>query len=239
MAKGCSSKPLLALAAAAAALSGCAGGGPQLPTLSLPSAPTVEAASQSASTPPPPAPGAAQQAGVVIDQTGGQGGSATDIYSRIASGAMKCWFAAGGPLKADYVYHANAAPASRGGKAQIIIHRRDSTQPNPRGPKAYVADIDPTGESSATIKIENLKMTDAFATAMTNDITRWTKGEDGCAPSTAVAGWVPSEDHPAAAADPAAGVKGKPAKKAKPKAKAAQAHAKPSTGTPLRASAND
>ena len=238
MADSCSFKALLALTAAAA-LSGCAGGAPQLPTLSLPSAPSVEAASQAAATPPPSAPGAAQQTGSVVDQTGGQGGSATDIYSRVATGAMKCWFAVGGPLKSDYVYHATAAPPSRGGKAQIVIHRRDATQPNPRGPKAYLVDIDPTGDASATVRTENLKMTDAFATAMTGDITRWTKGGDGCNPSSAVAGWTPAAPQPIAEATPATKPKTAKKAKAKPKDKAAPAQAKAPASPPLKASADN
>jgi hypothetical protein len=210
-----------------------------LPTLSLPSAPTAEAAAQPAATPPPSAPGAAQQTGTVIDQIGGEGGSATDIYSRIATGAMKCWFAVGGPLKPEYVYHATAAPASRGGKAQIVIHRRDPTQPNPRGPKAYLVDIDPTGDASATVKTENLKMTSAFAAAMTADITRWTKGGDGCSSSSAVAGWTPAAPQPAAETTPAS--KPKTAKKAKPKAKnkAASAQAKAAASQALKTSASN
>jgi hypothetical protein len=236
MADSCSSKALLALAAAVA-LAGCAGGGAQLPTLSLPSAPSVEAASQQATTPPPSAPGAAQQTGNVIDQIGGQGGSATDIYSRVATGAMKCWFAVGGPLKTDYVYHATAAPPSRGGKAQIVIHRRDPTQPNPRGAKAYLVDIDPTGEASATVRTENLKMTDAFATAMTSDITRWTKGEEGCSQSSAVAGWTPAIPQPIAEATPA--TKPKTVKKAKAKSKAKAVPAQAPASPPLKTSTDD
>jgi len=210
-----------------------------LPTLSLPSAPSVEAASQPAATPPPSAPGAAQQTGKLVDQIGGEGGSATDIYSRVATGAMKCWFSVGGPLKADYVYHATAAPASRGGKAQIVIHRRDATQPNPRGPKAYLVDIDPTGEASATVRTENLKMTDAFASAMTGDITRWTKGEDGCSQSSAVAGWTPAAPQPIADAAPAP--KSKTAKKAKAmsKDKTAPAQAKAPASPPLKTTADN
>lgn len=239
MADSCSSKALLALAAAMA-LSGCAGGGAQLPTLSLPSAPSVEASQQQATTPPPSAPGAAQQTGILIDQAGGQGGSATDIYSRVASGAMKCWFAVGAPLKSDFVYHATAAPASRGGKAQIVIHRRDPTQPNPRGAKAYVVDIDPTGEASATVKAENLTMTDAFASAMTSDITRWTKGEEGCSQSSAVAGWTPAAPQPVAEAAPASKPKAAKKTKAKPKkAKATTTQAKPPASPPLKASAEN
>lgn len=243
MADGCSSTALLALATGLI-LSGCAGSAPKLPTLSLPTAPSVEAASEAAATRPPSAPGAAQETGTVVDQTGGQGGSATDIYSRVATGAMKCWFTVGGPLKTDYVYHATAAPPSRGGKAQILIHRRDATQANPRGPKAYLVDIDPTGEASATVRVENMKMTDAFATAMTGDITRWTKGESGCSPSSAVAGWTPSAPQPVAEAVPAAKPKvgKKPSAKAKDNSKskdlAAPAQAKASASPQQKTSAD-
>ena len=83
---------------------------------------------------------------------------------------------ANGPLKKDYIFHATADAPSRGGKAQIVIHQRDPTQPNPRGAKAYLVSIDPTGESSATIKTENLKMTDAFAAAMTDDVGALVEG---------------------------------------------------------------
>ena len=50
-------------------------------------------------------------------------GSATEIYSRIATGAMGCWFGASGPLKKDYIYHADADAPSRGGKAEIVQQR--------------------------------------------------------------------------------------------------------------------
>jgi hypothetical protein len=229
MANGCSSKARLALITTVL-LSGCAGGGVQAPTLSLPSVPSVGSISQQPTPQALAAPGTTQPAGILVDQTGGIGGSETDIYSRLASGAMKCWFAVGGPLKKDYVYHATAAPASRGGKAEIIIHERDTTHPNPRGLKSYIVNIEPTGENSATVRAENLKMTDAFAGAMTNDVARWTKGEDGCSQAPGLAGWTPSL--PAtASATPAAKPKAKRSKKAKAKHKAAQskASARPST----------
>jgi hypothetical protein len=228
MANGCSSKARLALIAAVL-LSGCANGGAQAPALSLPTLPSVGSISDQPAQQPLANPASTQPAGVLIDQTGGVGGSATDIYSRLASGAMKCWFAVGGPLKKDYVYHATADPASRGGKAQIVIHERDTTQPNPRGLKSYVVNIEPTGENSATVRAENLKMTDAFAGAMTNDVARWTKGEDGC--SQGVAGWTPSIPQETASATPAAKAKAKRSKKAKAKHKTAKvkAAAQPST----------
>jgi hypothetical protein len=223
MANGCSSKARLALITTVL-LSGCAGGGVQAPTLSLPSVPSVGSISQQPTPQPLAAPGSTQPAGLLIDQSGGVGGSATDIYSRLASGAMKCWFAVGGPLKKDYVYHATAAPASRGGKAEIVIHERDTTRPNPRGLKSYIVNIEPTGENSATVRAENLKMTDAFAGAMTNDVARWTKGEDGCSQAPGVAGWTPSLPA-AASATPAAKSKAKKAKKGKGRRNPAQAKA--------------
>jgi len=163
---------------AAAALSACAGdGGLQLqPPDAVQNAPSVGSL---------PRPAAANS----IHQSGG---SATELYSRIARGAMSCWFAVGGPLKKDYVYHASADAPSRGGKAEILIHQRDTTQPNPRGPKAFQVEIQPTGESSATITTENLKLSDAYARSVTDDVARWAKGEEGCTGSSTAAGWAPA-----------------------------------------------
>ncbi len=193
----------------AAALPGCAGNGPELQSLSVqPAAETVTAVTTS--------PEAAESKGVTIP---GATGSATDIYSEIARGAMGCWFAVGGPLKKDYIFHATADAPSRGGKAEVVIHERDPTQPNPRGPKAYVIEIQPTGEASASVTAENRKMSDAFATAMTDDISRWSKGQEGCIGASTPASWAPALPETAAAA-PAP-------KKGKTKAKLKAAQAKP------------
>jgi predicted small secreted protein len=195
---------LLLAPLAAATLSACAGVGQDVQQLSLPKlpAPTISSTSQTGpQTNPTPAP-------VTVDQPVG---SATDIYARVAQGAMSCWFGANGPLKKDYIFHANADAPSRGGKAQITIHRRVPTQPNPRGAKAYLVNIDPTGESTATVKAENLKMSDDFASAMTDDVARWSRGDQGCSGNSTAAGWAPA---PPAAAVPAATTT-RPTKKAK------------------------
>ena len=128
-------------------------------------------------------------------------GSATEVYSRVASGAMSCWFGAAGPLKKDYIYHAEADAPSRGGKSEITIHVRDPAQPNPRGAKAYRINIEPAGET-ASLATENLKMPDAYANAMTSDVGRWSKGDQGCAGAStaAAAGWAPQTPLPAAPA---------------------------------------
>jgi len=206
-------RPTLAFLAllAAAGLSACAGGGQQAPTLNLPSlpSPSVGAIPQSTISQGPTDTG--QSTPVAVDRPVG---SATELYSRVASGAMSCWFATNGPLKKDYIFHATADAPSRGGKAEIVIHQRDPTQPNPRGVKAFLVEIEPTSESTAQIKTENLKMTEAFAASMTDDVGRWSKGDQGCVGTSTAAGWAPS---PPEAAAPAAKPKVK-----KGKLKAAQ-----------------
>jgi hypothetical protein len=134
---------------------------------------------------------------------------------------MSCWFGASGPLKKDYIYHAEADAPSRGGKSEITIHARDPGQPNPRGAKAYRINIEPAGEA-ASLATENLKMPDAYALAMASDVGRWSKGDQGCAGAStaAAAGWIPQPPLPAVAA--AAGKKVAAAKKSKPKTVAAK-----------------
>ncbi len=107
-------------------------------------------------------------------------GSATELYARIARGALGCWFSPKGGMKKDYIYHAEADAPSRGGKAEIVVHARDPSQPNPRGAKAYKVLITPKSETSATVVTENLRMPEAQGAAMTSDVNRWAKGEQGC-----------------------------------------------------------
>ena len=197
-------RPTLAFSAllAAAGLSACAGAGQQAQTLNLPSlpSPSVGSIAQDTVSQGAAVPGmgdGGQATPIAIDQPVG---SATELYSRVARGAMSCWFAANGPLKKDFIFHATADAPSRGGKAEIVIHRRDPTQPNPRGAKAYLVEIEPTGESTAAIKTENLKMTEAFAASMTDDVGRWSKGDQGCEGASTAAGWAPAPPETAAPA---------------------------------------
>ena len=39
-------------------------------------------------------------------------GPPTEIYARLARGAMACWFGNDGPLKSNYIFHGEAAPPS-------------------------------------------------------------------------------------------------------------------------------
>ncbi len=158
-----------ALVAAVLATTGCASGSG--PSLSLPEIPKLESVAAITVTEEAPV------------------GSATEIYTRVARGAMTCWFAANGPLKKDYIYHAAADAPSRGGKAEIVVHVRDTGAQNPRGAKAYRINIDPTGENAAAVKTENLKMSDAYAAAMAADVGRWSRGDQGCRGASTVVGW--------------------------------------------------
>lgn len=203
-----------------AALAGCAGNTPEIQSLSS-GAPTEPPSPSAGAVSASPA-GNGEPAGVPVS---GAVGSATDIYAHIARGAMACWFAVNGPLKKNYIFHAAAEAPSRGGGGQavITIHERDPSQANPRGVKAYVVEIQPTGEASANVRVDNRKMSDAYAAAMTDDISRWAKGEEGCTgPSTPVA-WAPKSLEAVAEAPT------KKSKKAKPKASPAKAAPKPSS----------
>lgn len=135
-------------------------------------------------------------------------GSATEVYSRVGRGAMACWFGAKGPLKENFIYHADADPASRGGKAEIVIHVRDPGQPNPRGSKAYRIHIVPAGESS-TLTTENLKMPEDAAKFMSDDVNRWSRGDTACTGSQPAAGWSPKDPGSEEPSKPASLRKGK------------------------------
>ena len=160
-----SGKRACRLIAASALLAGCSGG-PDAPSAALPKLTDLTAALPEIQTEPE--------------------GSATDLYARIARGALGCWFSPKGGMKKDYIYHAEADAPSRGGKAEIVVHVRDDSQPNPRGAKAYKVLITPKDEASATVVTENVRMPEAQAVSMTQDVNRWAKGEQGCeAASTA------------------------------------------------------
>jgi hypothetical protein len=106
-------------------------------------------------------------------------GAPTEVYARVARGAMACWFGTDGPLKANYIYHAEAEPPSQGGKAEIVIHEIDRTSENPRGLRAYRIAIVPSGEVSS-LAIENLKLPEPLASSMEKDVHRWAAGGIGC-----------------------------------------------------------
>lgn len=154
-------------ALAAASGGGCSGNGSSLPSL-------------------PELTGTLSEATIV--------GSPTEVYERIARGALSCWFGSAGPLKADYVYHAEADPPGKGGKAEISIHERNRLSDNPKGQRAYRIGIALENDSTA-LTFENVKMPEATAKSMEADARRWGSGAIGCAEAQS-GGWSESTPQP-------------------------------------------
>lgn len=178
-------------------LTGCAGGGGTTNALKLPSLPSFDPNAVDA---PPP-----------VD---GPVGSPTEVYARVARGALGCWFGPAGGMKKDFVYYADADAPSRGGNAVIVLHKRDPSQPNPRGAKAYRVKITSAPEGKALVATENLKMQPEIAADLDADVNRWAHGEQGCRTATTAAGW--TADDPADGANkPASNDKKKKAAKKK------------------------
>lgn len=161
-----------AVVAGALLVTGCSGVNPP----SLPSIPQL--------------PGTVTEAPIV--------GSPTEVYERVARGALACWFGTAGPLKIGYVYHAEADPPGKGGRAEIVIHERDRQSDNPKGLRAYRIVITPEGEGT-TLMTENLKLPEAPASAMEADARRWAAGALGCAEAER-GGWSQNDPAPAATA---------------------------------------
>ena len=115
-------------------------------------------------------------------------GSPTEVYTRIARGAVTCWFGAHGPLKGTHVYHAVANPPSKGGQARILIHKLDASRKDKRGVRAYAVDIVPEGKT-ARLEIQNAKMEEPRGSEMAQDARRWASGQEGCVAKPVAAGW--------------------------------------------------
>lgn len=134
-------------------------------------------------------------------------GTPTEVYTRIARGAVSCWFGAGGPLKGNYIYHADALPESKGGGAEITIFGKDSTaSPDPRALKAFQIVIKPTG-GTPELGVENFKVPEPLATRLKGDVGRWAAAEEGCGEGPVTKGWDANAAHPAAPAGKKAATK--------------------------------
>ena len=131
-------------------------------------------------------------------------GSPTEVYTRVARGALTCWFGASGPLKGPYIYHAEADPPSKGGRADIVIRTRDTTAADPRSLKAFAVTITPGGDGTH-VDVENAKIAEPLAARLTADVHRWAADEEGCGEAPVTAGWGAQAPAPAgkASAKPA------------------------------------
>lgn len=167
----------------AGTIPGCSGA-PTLPDVSL----------------PVPKEASAADAGVPSTTTALQGGplpqdlvaaTPTEVYTRVARGVLSCWFGAAGPLKAAYIYHAEAEPASKGGASEIKIMTRDAAADDPRALRAYRIVFAPS-ENKTRIEIENVRISEPLATRLRLDVKRWSADEAGCE-DPVTAGWSAEE----------------------------------------------
>jgi hypothetical protein len=126
-------------------------------------------------------------------------GSATEVYTRVARGALTCWFGAAGPLKGPYIYHADAEPPSKGGRAEIVIRTRDKDAADPRSLKAFRVGIQPGGQGTQ-IEVENVKIAEPLAARLTSDVQRWAADQEGCGEAPITAGWTAEQGVAATAA---------------------------------------
>jgi len=106
-------------------------------------------------------------------------GSVTDVYARIAQGTRACWFGADGALKATHIFHADVAPASKGGIAEIAVHEYHPEGESRWGRRVFLVTLHPADGQTA-IAVENLSMPDPIASQMRADVFQWSQGGTGC-----------------------------------------------------------
>ncbi len=115
-------------------------------------------------------------------------GTPTEVYTRIARGVLTCWFGSSGPLKASYIYHADAEPASKGGGSEIKILTRDADADDPRALRAYRVVISPS-QDKTKVEVENVRLPEPLAERLKKDVERWASDEQGCGEGPVTAGW--------------------------------------------------
>ncbi len=107
-------------------------------------------------------------------------GTVTEVYSRIASKALTCWFSTDGPLKGSHVFSADAPPPSSGGSAEITIFEKDATATNPRGSRAYRMSLTRESDIATRLTVQSGKLSPDLAQAMEKDVLAWGVGKDSC-----------------------------------------------------------
>jgi hypothetical protein len=142
------------------------------------------------------------------------------VFTRVAQGALGCWFGADGPFKTSHVYRAEAEPPAKGGQAEIVIHERDVSVRDLRGPRAYRISF--ASESGGVrVTAAALKLELKLAQAMARDVERWAKeGAGGASAGCQVRALFPPP--PPVVAKATKPAKAAAAKKAAPKSAAAK-----------------
>jgi|LNFM01.1.fsa_nt_gb hypothetical protein len=139
-----------------------------------------------------------------------------EAYSRIARGALRCWFGPEGSLKRTHIFNARVDPPSKGGSAEIVVQTREPGQTGTTNGslRAFSVSFEPNANGSL-IETRNVRFPEDLAAGMSADVARWNSGKDGCA-VIGTGGWAAGPPPPPA---PESKKKQKPRKaKAPPKA---------------------
>lgn len=152
-------------------LGGCTSANmPTLPTLPLFPASATETGAAAPAEAPPAGP---------VETSLAVPGTPTGVFTQVAHEALRCWFGPGGPLKPTHVYRAEAKPPAKGGAAEIVIHERDASLRDQRGPRAYRISFD-SEAAGVRVVATALKFDQPKAQAMARDVETWAKGGTGC-----------------------------------------------------------
>lgn len=117
-----------------------------------------------------------------------------EVYSRIARGALRCWFGPEGSLKKTHVFHAKVDPPSEGGAAEIGVHTRE-TGSNHGVLRALTVTIARSGDGSL-VETRNARFAEPQANQMIADVSRWIEGKDDCS-IVGTGGWSATKPPPA------------------------------------------
>jgi len=158
--------------ALAALVAACAGAcsSANLPTLPDPGTSQIETGAPAAAAPSPFAP---------VETATIAPGTPTEVYALVARGILGCWFGANGPLKTTHIFNADAAPPSRGGTAEIVLHERDPTLRDQRGVRAFRVAFS-SAAAGVHVVVTRIKMPSPQAELMARDVETWAKGGSGC-----------------------------------------------------------
>ena len=123
----------------------------------------------------------------------GYPGTPQEVYARVARGALGCWFGAGGTLKPTHIFHADMAPAVKGGMGEIVLQERERNAASPRGLKALRITFAPHTETASHMTIEVLRFPGEPGARMRTAVQRWAAGDATCDPAApTLAGWQPA-----------------------------------------------
>ena len=105
----------------------------------------------------------------------------TKVYADLAQKALSCWVGPKGPLKATHIFHAEAASPTTGGRAEIVLHERDTTSPHPWGKRAFRIELtDVGGGTNTQIAMMNISLPRDLADALRIDVVNWAHGTESC-----------------------------------------------------------